>query len=349
MTRNIDTNLLRAFVAVAETTGMTSAAAVLNLTQAAVSMQIKRLEESFDERLFERDRRGLRLTGAGERLFGKAKRLLALNDEIWTEMTTPLHTGEIKLGLPYDLVGPYLPSILKTFRDAFPKVKISLVCKSSLVLRESVKAGLLDLAVVEEPGPSPGNETLAVDPLRWVGARGGEACLARPLPVALGSETCIFRPAIADVLAAAEISWWPLLQISNTDALNATVESDLAIMALLNSTVPPRWRSSARNPACRCCPPSRSISTCPRAAAPRLRASWPATSAPDSARVSSRRPEPPPPYGSSAGPACDGSDAIWSSPHIRQSARLDISHWGRACTLQRSAPSQDTELDTVIN
>jgi DNA-binding transcriptional LysR family regulator len=238
MARNIDTNLLRAFVAVAETAGMTAAANVLNLTQAAVSMQIKRLEESFDERLFERDRRGLRLTGAGERLFGKAKRLLALNDEIWTEMTTPLHTGEIKLGLPYDLVGPYLPSILRTFRDAFPKVQISLVCESSMALREAVKSGLVDLAVVEEPGPSPGNETLAVDPLRWVGARGGEAYRARPLPVALGSETCIFRPAIAEVLAGAEISWWPLLQISNTDALNATVESDLAIMALLDSTVP---------------------------------------------------------------------------------------------------------------
>jgi DNA-binding transcriptional LysR family regulator len=240
MTRNIDTSLLRAFVAVAETTGMTSAANLLNLTQAAVSMQIKRLEESFDERLFERDRRGLRLTGAGERLFGKAKRLLALNDEIWTEMTTPMHTGEIKLGLPYDLVGPYLPSILKSFKEAFPKVRIRLICDSSFILRESVQSGLVDLAIVEEPGPSPGHETLAIDPLRWVGARGGEAHLARPLPVALGCETCIFRPCIAEVLAAAEISWWPLLQISNTDALNATVESDLAIMALLDSTVPPQ-------------------------------------------------------------------------------------------------------------
>jgi DNA-binding transcriptional LysR family regulator len=67
MPRNIDTSLLRAFVAVAETAGMTSAAHVLNLTQAAVSQQIKRLEEAFGSRLFERDRRGLRLTRTGER------------------------------------------------------------------------------------------------------------------------------------------------------------------------------------------------------------------------------------------------------------------------------------------
>lgn len=94
MTRNIDTGLLRAFIAVAETAGMTAAANVLNLTQAAISQQIKRLEDGFEARLFERDRKGLRLTNAGERLFGKAKRMLALNDEIWAEMTVPIHSGE---------------------------------------------------------------------------------------------------------------------------------------------------------------------------------------------------------------------------------------------------------------
>ncbi len=95
MSRNLDTALLRAFVAVAETAGMTSAANVLNLTQAAVSQQIKRLEDAFGTALFTRDRRGLTLTAAGERLFAKAKRLLALNDEIWAEMTTPVFEGEV--------------------------------------------------------------------------------------------------------------------------------------------------------------------------------------------------------------------------------------------------------------
>ena len=62
MARNIDTPLLRTFVAVAETAGMTAAANVLNLTQAAVSQQIKRLEDIFGAPLFERERKGLRLT-----------------------------------------------------------------------------------------------------------------------------------------------------------------------------------------------------------------------------------------------------------------------------------------------
>ena len=89
MARNLDVSLLRAFVAVVDAGGMTAATGVLNLTQAAVSQQIKRLEETLGEELITRDRRGMKLTTAGERLFGRAKRMLALNDEIWTEMTTP--------------------------------------------------------------------------------------------------------------------------------------------------------------------------------------------------------------------------------------------------------------------
>ena len=236
MTRNIDTALLRAFVAVSETAGMTSAAGVLHLTQAAVSQQIKRLEESFGSELFTRDRRGLRLTAAGEKLLGKARHLLALNDEIWTEMTSPVHEGEIRFGLPYDLVGPYLPTILKGFAAANPKVQISLSCESSLVLREMVGTGGVDLALVEEPGPGTG-ETMAVDPLRWVGARGGVAHTRRPLPISLGLETCIFRTSLTEALGKAGLSWYPMSAMGS-DAMNATVETDLAVMALLDSTVP---------------------------------------------------------------------------------------------------------------
>ena len=55
MARNIDTALLRSFMAVAETGGMTSAGKMLNLTQAAISQQVKRLEDLFQAKLFERD------------------------------------------------------------------------------------------------------------------------------------------------------------------------------------------------------------------------------------------------------------------------------------------------------
>jgi DNA-binding transcriptional LysR family regulator len=236
--RHLDPALLRAFVTVAETAGMTSAANLLHLTQAAVSQQIKRLEEAFGCELFERDRRGLRLTPAGERLFGKAKRLLALNDEIWAEMTAPDPTGDVRLGVPSDLVGPYLPSVLKTYSRSFPQVRLSLVCQSSPKLLELLSAGEVDLAVVEERTGGPESECLARDRLVWVGAKGGEAHLRRPLPVAFGSETCAFRPAVIDALRGAEIEWRTVSEIGTGDAMNATVQTDLAVTAALVSTVP---------------------------------------------------------------------------------------------------------------
>ena len=73
MNSNLDTALIRSFVTVAETSSMTAAANALHLTQGAVSQQIKRLENAFGCALFERDRRGLTLTNAGERLLGKAR------------------------------------------------------------------------------------------------------------------------------------------------------------------------------------------------------------------------------------------------------------------------------------
>jgi DNA-binding transcriptional LysR family regulator len=238
MARNIDTALLRAFIGVAETGGMTAAANLLNLTQAAVSQQIKRLEETFEAQLFERDRRGLRLTGAGERLFAKAKRMLALNDEIWSEMTTPIYEGHVRLGIPYDLVNSYLPPVLKGFAQAYPKIQISLECEPSILLLESLRAGKLDLALTTEVGCGPDCESLVTDRLVWAGAKGGSAYRRRPLPISLGSESCAFRAPVFKALNDAGISWRPVSEISNFDAMNATVQTDLAVMTLLASTIP---------------------------------------------------------------------------------------------------------------
>ena len=235
--RNLDVSLLRAFVAVSETGGMTSAGNVLHLTQAAVSQQIKRLEDTLGAELIRRDRRGLGLTDAGERLFGRAKRLLAMNDEIWTEMTTKAFTGEVRLGVPYDLVAAYLPGVLRRFSRAHPQVEITLVCKASGVLATSVAAGELDLAVVEAARLAPGAELLATDRLVWAGARGGEAHRRRPLPVA-SCELCAFRPVTFGALRDADIPFRIVTDAVNLDASSATVQTDLAIVAALASAVP---------------------------------------------------------------------------------------------------------------
>ena len=111
MNRNFDITLIRTFAAVADQGSMTVAANMLHMTQGAVSQQIKRLEDMLGCALFERDRRGLRLTEAGERLLGNARRLLTLNDEIWDDMTERPVRGSVRLGVPYDLVGATLATL----------------------------------------------------------------------------------------------------------------------------------------------------------------------------------------------------------------------------------------------
>ncbi|WP_181166713.1 LysR substrate-binding domain-containing protein [Mesorhizobium sp. B2-5-4] len=239
MIRNLDTSLVRTFVTVADKASMTAAANALHLTQGAVSQQVKRLEETLGCSLFERDRRGLRLTHSGERLFDKARRLLSLNDEIWTDMMGSAVAGQVRIGVPYDLVGTLLAPVLKTYAEAYPQVEISLVCASSPELAAALAAGTIDLAVIEERvGPTSG-ECLAIDRLVWVGARGGAARAKRPLPVSIVADTCAFRPVVLSALNEHGLEWRSVFENGNIDATTATVRSDLAVTTWLASTVPP--------------------------------------------------------------------------------------------------------------
>jgi DNA-binding transcriptional LysR family regulator len=238
MAHNLDVSLLRAFVAVVDAGGMTAATGILNLTQAAVSQQIKRLEDMFGEELITRDRRGMKLTSAGERLFGRAKRLLALNDEIWTEMMTPVYEGEVRLGIPSDIITTYLPTFLKGFARSYPRVQVSLHSGSSAKLRTDLAAGKIDVVLATELVCDPDGENLITDRLVWVGAPGGEAVRQRPLPVSIGCSDCAFRAPVRDALQQAGIEWRSVSEVTNTSAQVATVAADLAVMAWMASTVP---------------------------------------------------------------------------------------------------------------
>ena len=193
MRRDIDIGLLRAFVAVVETGSVTGAAALLNLTQAAVSQQLKRLEELFGTELFERHHKRLVLKPNGERLIAHAQRLIALNDEVWGAMSAPAYVGEVRLGVPHDIVGPYMPPILRRFDKAWPRVRVALKCTNTPLLRELLSQGALDLTLTTEQRCGRGGEVLLEDDLVWAGAPNGAAHRRDPLPVSLGDENCEFR------------------------------------------------------------------------------------------------------------------------------------------------------------
>ena len=103
-TPNLDPDLLRAFVAVADHRSFTRAAALLNRTQSAVSMQIKRLEDRLGVELFARTKANVDLSAAGEGLLGYARRILTLNDEAVGKLWERKIEGVVRLGV-MDAVG----------------------------------------------------------------------------------------------------------------------------------------------------------------------------------------------------------------------------------------------------
>ncbi len=239
MNRNIDIALVRAFLAVIETGSVTRAAALLNLTQAAVSQQIKRLEELFGHILFERANRALTPTPAGERLVPQAERLLALNDEVWAFMNAPDYEGEVRVGAPWDIVQPNLPPVLKRFDRAWPRVRVMLVADVTLRLLEQLKRGELDLTLATERHVPDHAELLLRDHLVWAGAVGGEAHLRRPLPLSFGAPTCAFRATALAALSKARLDWRPVSEAPSNDAVKASLLADTAVAPMLRSSLSP--------------------------------------------------------------------------------------------------------------
>ncbi|MBO6521383.1 MAG: LysR family transcriptional regulator [Rhodospirillales bacterium] len=236
--RNIDVALARAFVATAETGGMTAAGRLLNLTQGAVSQQIKRLEDLLQKELFDREHRQLTLTAEGERLLLHARRLIALNDEIWGLMSAPGFEGTVRLGVPGDIIRPFLPPILRAFKNAWPKVKIELNCESSVALKKALSAGDIDLTLTTESDTPQGAERLLTEDLVWLGCPGGRIWHEDPLPVGNANPSCTFRAAMLHGLEKQGRDW-RIVGPSGHEVMLAKIEADLAVTALLQSSVPP--------------------------------------------------------------------------------------------------------------
>ncbi len=236
MIRNLDLTALRSFVTVAETGGVTRAAQQLHLTQSAVSMQIKRLEEMLQLPLLDRSGRGVSLTAHGEQLLSYGRRILAVNDEAISRMMHEAYEGEVRFGVPTDIVYPHIPRVLRQFDREYPRVKIHLVSSYTTKLMSMIEAGEVDLILTTEQAVDPGGEVLAVEPLIWVGAPGGVAWRERPLRIAFERQ-CLFKPWAQRALDEAGVPWEHAVDTAATRTVEACVSADLAVHAMLKVAV----------------------------------------------------------------------------------------------------------------
>ncbi|MDG1069437.1 MAG: LysR family transcriptional regulator [Sulfitobacter sp.] len=235
--RNLDLGTLRSLVAVADAGGVTRAAGFLHLTQSAVSMQLKRLEELLDVQLLDRSGRGIAFTASGDQLLGYARRMVALNDEAVLRLTAQEYAGTLRLGVPHDIVYPAIPQVLKQFNAVFPAIRILLESSHTNTLKEMFAKGECDVILTTETSVGNGGVTLAERPLHWIGAPGGAAWRQRPVSIAYG-RMCTFRPLVVAALDAANIPWQMIMESDNDSAIHATVSADLAVHTAIEGTEP---------------------------------------------------------------------------------------------------------------
>jgi len=236
--RAFDIAALRSFVAIVETGGVTRAAQRLNLTQSAVSMQLKRLEEFVGHPLLERARKGMTPTAPGEQLLDYARRILDLNDEAWARLTGEAFEGELVLGVPHDVVYPHIPEVLRHFARAYPRVRVQLLSSYTRRLKEEFAAGEVDVILTTETRADADGEVLQRSPLVWIGAPGGQAWRQRPLPLAFETG-CIFRPWVQKALDEAAIAWTMAVTSMSIRTVEASVAADFAVHAGIEDMLPP--------------------------------------------------------------------------------------------------------------
>ena len=226
--RNLDIATLRSFVTLAELGGVTRAAERLNLTQSAVSMQLKRLETILDQQLVERAGRGVCLTREGEQLLGYGRRILTLNDEAWQRMTHHAFEGRVSFGVPEDLVDPFVSPVMRDFAADFPRARVSLTSSITRKLVDQFNDGRLDVMLTTEPLDTGTGECIYRGPLEWYVGRGSLIWKKRPLPLAAKAD-CIFLPMMRDALERAGIAWESPYDANHWRDLEAFVSAGLAV------------------------------------------------------------------------------------------------------------------------
>jgi DNA-binding transcriptional LysR family regulator len=242
MIPNLDIDLLKTFLAIADTGNFTRAAEEVHKTQSAVSMQMKRLEDLVGRPLFVRDGRQSRFTADGERLIEYARRIVNLNDEAVSAFTKPELTGTLRFGTPDDYADRFLPEILARFSRTHPLVTVNVDCGQSPQLFERARHGELDLALVTACSEITADEIVRTEPLVWVTSARHSVHLLDTVPVAISHTGCEWRALTIGALEREERKYRIAYSSPNSNAVNAAVLAGLAVGAVPEICVRPGMR-----------------------------------------------------------------------------------------------------------
>jgi DNA-binding transcriptional LysR family regulator len=238
---NLDPDLLRAFVAVAEHRSFTRAAVMLNRTQSAVSMQIKRLEDRLGAELFNRTKANVDLSAAGEGLLGYARRILSLNEEAFGRLAERKVEGVVRLGVMDDYGTHVVPQLLASFLAGYPRIHVEM--ETGLTSSMPARLGeAYDLVIAMHPEAHGDGELLRREQAVWATSASHAVEQQEPLPVALYPQGCLFRKWAIDALDAARRPWRLAFVSHSLAAVEAIAAQGLAVTVVKAGTFPPKLR-----------------------------------------------------------------------------------------------------------
>ena len=240
---DLDIDLLRTFVALAETESFTAAGERLGATQSAVSVRLKKLEERLGRRLFDRTPRVVTPTPFGEGFLSEARRVLAVHDDVLARATTSGPTRRLSLGVSEHATGGRLPQVMRALRDLMPGLALSVTLGLSEELTADWEAGRHDAVVVRRLGrTTAGSGTgrqLFPDDLVWCAAPDLLRRPDEPIPLAVIARPCRLMETAVEAMEAADLPWRLAFVSRDLVAVQAAVEAGLGIGCVGRSAVPP--------------------------------------------------------------------------------------------------------------
>jgi len=238
VSRYLDIDLLRTFAAIAETHTLGRAATKIGRTQAAVSMQVKKLEAMLNQPLLNRTGRGVVLTLHGERLLGHARTILRHHDAAVADISGEGLSGTLRFGCPDDYAAAFLPHVLRSFAGRHPQVFVEVFCAPTPRLAERLKKHALDLALVSTADAENTASVIRREPLVWVGNQHDNAATREPLQLALSDPDTLDHRAACEGLDAAKRRYRIAYASGSISGLLAVVRSGQAIAVLTQAAVP---------------------------------------------------------------------------------------------------------------
>ncbi|WP_435952812.1 transcriptional regulator LrhA [Dryocola sp. BD626] len=228
---NLDLDLLRTFVAVADLNTFAAAAAAVCRTQSAVSQQMQRLEQLVGKELFARHGRNKLLTEHGIQLLGYARKILRFNDEACTSLMFSNLQGVLTIGASDETADTILPFLLNRVSSVYPKLALDVRVKRNPFMIEMLSQQEVDLVVTTSKPANFDSVILRTSPTLWYCAADYVFQKGEAVPLVLLDDPSPYRDMMLERLNAERIPWRISYVASTLAAVRAAVKAGLGVTA----------------------------------------------------------------------------------------------------------------------